>query len=43
LLISIGCFVIFRINKHLLCLFVGLEIMRLGLLFVTHVFLINQF
>lgn len=38
-----GFFVIFRMRKHLLCLFVGLEIIRLGLLFVRHVFLINQF
>lgn len=38
-----GCFLTFRINKHLLCLFVGLEIIRLGLLFATHFILINNF
>nr|YP_004842046.1 NADH dehydrogenase subunit 4L [Mytilus californianus]ACV65355.1 NADH dehydrogenase subunit 4L [Mytilus californianus] len=42
-LMSMGFFVIFRMSKHLPCLFVGLEMMSLGLLFVSHVFLMNQF
>nr|YP_009681482.1 NADH dehydrogenase subunit 4L [Crenomytilus grayanus]QDO71877.1 NADH dehydrogenase subunit 4L [Crenomytilus grayanus] len=42
-LMGMGCFVVFRMNTHLLSLFVGLEMMSLGLLFVGHVFLMNQF
>nr|AAQ63691.1 NADH dehydrogenase subunit 4L [Mytilus galloprovincialis] len=42
-LMSKGFFLIFRMNKHLLCLFVGLEMMSLGLLFATHFLLMNNF
>nr|ACV65367.1 NADH dehydrogenase subunit 4L [Mytilus californianus] len=43
LLVSVGNTVVCRMNKHLLCIFIGLEMMGLGLLFASHIFLLNQF
>nr|ADJ80439.1 NADH dehydrogenase subunit 4L [Mytilus trossulus] len=42
-LMGAGFLLTFRMNKHLLCLFVGLEMMSLGLLFITHSLLTNSF